>query len=320
MSLRIITGSTGVNHVTSQDDGSLNQGIFGRESAVLDIGNKFAAAVIDNNTIRIKDGDLILQGRHARVNAGVTDDVKIDTGAVDNNRIDLIVARYSLDPVTGYEDISYKVIKGTQTTGTAVDPAYNQGDIRTGAVLVDFPLYRVSIKSINIESVTPMFRLLPAPAYKVSELADNYAAMEQNLTAQDNLKFRFATNGEGKYGYLGADDSFIPFSKGGNLIANRYFSPVGVVDKTYTIPEDGFLWVTANNVNSLGRVTIYLNGVETSDYSTSTSGEGNYSSLKQLKGREVKKGDTIRIYANNGGSGSHRVGYFIILLSEQEGA
>ena len=33
-----------------------------------------------------------------------------------------------------------------------------------------------------------------------------------NLTASDNLKFRFATDGEGNYGYLGADDSFIPFS------------------------------------------------------------------------------------------------------------
>ena len=32
-----------------------------------------------------------------------------------------------------------------------------------------------------------------------------------NLTASDNLKFRFSTDGEGNYGYLGADDSFIPF-------------------------------------------------------------------------------------------------------------
>lgn len=31
------------------------------------------------------------------------------------------------------------------------------------------------------------------------------------LTAQDGLDFRFATDGEGNYGYLGADDSFIPF-------------------------------------------------------------------------------------------------------------
>lgn len=35
--------------------------------------------------------------------------------------------------------------------------------------------------------------------------------VNSNLTASDELKFRFATDGEGNYGYLGADDSFIPF-------------------------------------------------------------------------------------------------------------
>ena len=34
-----------------------------------------------------------------------------------------------------------------------------------------------------------------------------------SLTASDSLKFQFATDGEGNYGYLGADDSFVPFSQ-----------------------------------------------------------------------------------------------------------
>lgn len=38
--------------------------------------------------------------------------------------------------------------------------------------------------------------------------------LNKSLTASDNLKFRFATDGEGNYGYLGADDSFIPFKSG----------------------------------------------------------------------------------------------------------
>ncbi len=38
--------------------------------------------------------------------------------------------------------------------------------------------------------------------------------LNESLTASDNLKFRFATDGEGNYGYLGADDSFIPFKRG----------------------------------------------------------------------------------------------------------
>ena len=32
-----------------------------------------------------------------------------------------------------------------------------------------------------------------------------------SLTASDNLKFQFATDGEGNYGYLKGDDTFVPF-------------------------------------------------------------------------------------------------------------
>ena len=35
-----------------------------------------------------------------------------------------------------------------------------------------------------------------------------------NLTAEDSTLFRFATDGEGNYGYLKADDSFVPFKSG----------------------------------------------------------------------------------------------------------
>ena len=40
---------------------------------------------------------------------------------------------------------------------------------------------------------------------------DALSELNKNLTTSDNLQFRFATDGEGNYGYLGADDSFIPF-------------------------------------------------------------------------------------------------------------
>lgn len=40
--------------------------------------------------------------------------------------------------------------------------------------------------------------------------------VNSNLTASDGLDFRFATDGEGNYGYLGADDSFVPFKSGGS--------------------------------------------------------------------------------------------------------
>ena len=50
----------------------------------------------------------------------------------------------------------------------------------------------------------------------ISNLTAKYNELNSNLTATDNTKFRFATDGEGNYGYLKADDSFIPFSSDRN--------------------------------------------------------------------------------------------------------
>lgn len=44
-------------------------------------------------------------------------------------------------------------------------------------------------------------------------------ALDSELTASDNLKFNFSTDGEGNYGYLGADGSFIPFKSGGGAMS-----------------------------------------------------------------------------------------------------
>jgi hypothetical protein len=40
--------------------------------------------------------------------------------------------------------------------------------------------------------------------------------LNSRLTASDGLNFRFSTDGEGNYGYLDGDDTFVPFSSGLN--------------------------------------------------------------------------------------------------------
>lgn len=158
MSMRIITGSTGTTHVTSNNDGEFNQGIFGDGLVVFDIGEGLSATLVDNNTITIGDGDLIMQGRHALIEPGTTETVNIDTGAIGVNRNDLIVAEYEMDMNTGHESITLQVVKGTETSGTAQDPDYTEGDIRTGDELVQMPLYRVKIEGISIAEIVPLFK------------------------------------------------------------------------------------------------------------------------------------------------------------------
>lgn len=156
--IKIITGSTGEEHITSNDDGEFNQGLWGEGLVVLHNGNQLAATIIDNNTVRIADGDLVFQGRHALISAGTVKNMTIDTGSSGTSRIDLICVQYKL--VNGVESMNLVVIKGTEGA-TPTEPSYTEGVIRTGATTAEYPLYRVNISGITISSVERKVNVMP---------------------------------------------------------------------------------------------------------------------------------------------------------------
>ncbi len=152
--MNLVTGYVGENHVTAADAGSFHAGIVGNGEYILNRGKKLAATVVTNNQLRILDGDLIMQGRHVRINEGNYVDLTIENGATGTNRNDLVVARYTKDASSGVENVNLVVIKGTPVDGTAEDPAHTSGDIINEAVsLNEMPLYRVVIEGLNIASV-----------------------------------------------------------------------------------------------------------------------------------------------------------------------
>lgn len=158
--LHLITGYKGEAHIKAADNGALNAAILGSGAYVLDMGSKFAATVMTNNSIRIADGDGMIQGRHFRLDGGYVD-LTIENGASGYVRNDLIVARYTKDANTGVEDCNLVVIKGTAVASGAVDPAYTSGDILGGnATQADFPLYRVPINGLNVQELVPLFDVL----------------------------------------------------------------------------------------------------------------------------------------------------------------
>ena len=171
MSLHLITGYAGEEHITSADQGAYNMGTYGEGEFVLDRGNKFEASVVSNNSISIADGEALMQGRFIKLAAGTTESVSIDNGTQGMNRRDLICIHYEKDSGTGVETASFVVKKGTETSSTPTDPSYTTGDITDGSDLInEMPLYRVNISGLNISSLDTMFSL------KVSmvDYMDNY--------------------------------------------------------------------------------------------------------------------------------------------------
>ena len=160
MSLHLVTGHEGTEHIMAADQGSFNIAAFGGGQYVMNHGYKFEATIINSNTVRIKDGDLLMQGRHMRLSAGSTEELTIDTGTQGMLRKDLIVARYSKNSSTGVESAALMVLKGTEAASSPVDPEYNVGTITDGTDLInDFPLYRVSLNGTDMTLSDPLFEV-----------------------------------------------------------------------------------------------------------------------------------------------------------------
>lgn len=186
--MHLVTGYAGKLHVTAADQGSLYAALFGGASFVLDRGSKLAATVVTNNLVRIADGDIIMQGRHARIESGLTVDLSIDNGASGHKRNDLIVARYTKSSDTGVEAINLVVIKGAAVTGAAADPAYVTGNIVDGgAAQADFPLYRVPIDGLNVGTLVPLFDLFGTIPAQVTAIATATDAQVAALAATHTL-------------------------------------------------------------------------------------------------------------------------------------
>lgn len=160
MAIKIVTGDQGKPHVTANDDGSFHQGVVGTEDYALGVGKKVKATLVSNNSVKIDDGELVMQGVHFRILPGTYENVTINNGNQGQKRKDAIVARYTKDPSSGIENITLAVLQGTPTTGTPVAPTPTTGNIRSGALKHEMILYVVELNGLNVVGVEPAFRVL----------------------------------------------------------------------------------------------------------------------------------------------------------------
>ena len=153
----LVTGYAGSEHIKSEDQGSFNASFFGTDEFVMEVGNQMKASIVDNNTVRVLDGDILMKGRHIRINPETYEDLTIETGSGGVKRCDLIVMEYTKDVYTGIEGAALKVLRGEETTETPGIPVYTDGDVLAGAVLNQMPLYEVVIDGVVLTSLNPLF-------------------------------------------------------------------------------------------------------------------------------------------------------------------
>lgn len=205
--MHLVTGYAGAAHVTAADQGSLHIALFGGKNVVLNRGNQFAATIVSNNLIRVLDGDLLIQGRHVRLNENTFVDLTIENGGQGYKRNDLIVARYTKNSGTGVEEVNLVVVKGTATTGTAVDPEYSNADLVTDhALTTDFPLWRVPLDGLNVQKLVPLFDVVNPYGDINTRLVDHLTDTPSHVPACNsgmNNQFLRVVNGKPTWATVG---------------------------------------------------------------------------------------------------------------------
>lgn len=185
--MNIITGYRAEPHITAQQDRNVNMGIFGSGTYIVDMGSKLAATVVSANEITIADGLLIAEGCTAEVERGTSESLEIANGSQGMLRTDLIVARYTKASGTGVEDMELAVITGTPAASNPADPSYNTGSIAAGDTLVDFPIYKVSLNGISIETVTRIPSIVSvAKTSDVSAVSSALSTLSNTVTTLSN--------------------------------------------------------------------------------------------------------------------------------------
>lgn len=187
MAVHLITGYKGSEHIQSKDARSFNTAMFGDGEFVMEIGEQLDASIINNNTVRVLDGDILMQGGHIRIETDSYEDMTIQTGTAGTNRIDLIVMTYEKNSSDGTEQAYLEVIKGTETSGTPSAPEYITGDIAAGDLKNQMPLYKVTVEGVVLSDIESMFTTIPTYKTLAEEAAAIYKAKLEALQGTDIL-------------------------------------------------------------------------------------------------------------------------------------
>ena len=180
MAIELVTGKAGVPHVDSEDVGAFNAHSLGSGAYIMSGCEVTAKSA---NSVNIAAGEILWEGRHIRVK-GSGESLAVDNGQTGYNRRDLITLNYAKDS-NGIESASFKVVKGTATTGTAADPSVKVGSILAGDMSAVIPFARIALSGLSVATPTVLLGSLPSLASlrdSVSSICSKNFTVSQSST------------------------------------------------------------------------------------------------------------------------------------------
>lgn len=184
--MEIVTGSTGLAHVTPIDDAVRNTNTGHYDDNIVftvDGYSNFAARIKTANDVEVSGGYGMMHGRIFKIAKNDKVDCIIESENANLKRMDIISARYTFTDGTATESIDLAVIKGASGSDYAEPTGvYSTGDINDGAKTYDFPLYKVYINGTLIDHLEALFTPLPDGG-RLGEIEAAFEQIQANFDA-----------------------------------------------------------------------------------------------------------------------------------------
>lgn len=182
--MEIVTGRTGVAHITSVQDRALNQGIVGKDVYILNTGQNLKAEIASNNEIHIYDGALLFQGCEFAVTPSTYDTITVPNGSQGMQRKDLITIKYTYDGISQTEKGEWGYIQGKpNASNPAIPSVSSNGDLQKLDSIAEAAVFVVTLNGVNITSVTPVIDVIkPMASDTTPVLWEGSERMRENKT------------------------------------------------------------------------------------------------------------------------------------------
>ena len=191
--MELITGTAGKPHITSAQHRSIFEKIIGKGSYILDDNELLEPELQSNQSLRIRSGMLAHHGSISEVKRNTYDEVTIANGSQGMKRIDLVVARYTKNPETEVETMTWTVIQGTPAESDPAVPAYTEGNMQEGDLTDDCPVFEVHLDGIQVTEVVKLLNVLGG---SLAELNDK---LDEKIIVQRYSNRINVSNGQNSY-------------------------------------------------------------------------------------------------------------------------
>lgn len=194
MAQKGIIKNTTAAEISAENLAAVFHAIVGK-SGIVKSFNDLACTKVSDNSVQLASGVYSLKGFMLHVEAGTAITLTVDSGTAGQNRNDLLVAELVKNGGgTGIDTLQFKVVKGTSTTGTAVDPTLTQQDVNATGTTRQEALYRIKLAGVTLGPIELVAEIIEGAEALAAEL-DNRAIIASGGNATDGY-YRKYGNGD----------------------------------------------------------------------------------------------------------------------------